>query len=268
MASGGPGRGAPSPAGDHVNIAIVGGGAAGCVVARRLAETLGGSVLLLEAGPDLRRGTPPGLRDGWRLPTPPDWGFQSEPDQTGSTSKLRRGRLLGGSSWLTRFAVRGAAADFDAWAAGGNPGWTFADVLPSFRRIESDMEFGAAPWHATDGPIPITRYPDQVRSEIHEAALEAFAATGFPSVADHNAPGAVGVGPMPMSSRSGAGSPRSMPTCPLTASCRDSRSGPIPKSRRWSSVAVARPVCASSTGRRSAPSSSSSRRGPTAVRRS
>jgi choline dehydrogenase len=185
------------------DIVVVGGGSAGCVVARRLAESGDRSVLLLEAGPDLRGATPADCRDGWRLPAIPDWGYQSEPDAAGATSGLRRGRLLGGTSWLTRFAVRGAAADFDAWAARGNPGWRFEDVLPAFRRLEADAEFGADPWHGDDGPIPVTRYPGLEPSEIHAAALQALDALGVPSVDDHNRPAAIGVGRMPMSSRDG-----------------------------------------------------------------
>ena len=182
---------------------VVGGGAAGCVLARRLGETGARSVLLIEAGPDRRADTPPEWRDGWTLPTVLDWGFTREPVADGTPTPLRRGRLLGGTSWLTRFAVRGSPADFDAWAADGNPGWAFEEVLPAFRRVETDLDFGEEPWHGDAGPVPITRYPGMVPSVIHAAALEAFAAAGFPSVADHNRPGAVGAGPMPMSSRDG-----------------------------------------------------------------
>ena len=145
---------------------------------------------------------PPDLRDGWRLPTLPDWGFEAEA-KGGSPTKLRRGRLLGGTSWLTRFAVRGASADFDDWATRGNPGWTFQEVLPAFRRLEADAEFGGDPWHGDLGPIPITRYPDLPRSPIHEATVELLESLGHPRVADHNRPDAVGVGPMPMSTRDG-----------------------------------------------------------------
>ena len=188
---------------DGFDVVVVGAGAAGCVVARRLSESGDRTVLLLEAGPDLRAATPVDFLDGWHLPTVPDWGLQSEADATGATETLRRGQLLGGTSWLTRFAVRGAAADFDAWAMNGNPGWSFVDVLPAFRRLEADADYGNRPWHGDHGPIPITRYLEHQPSEIHAAALQAFAALGHPAVEDHNDPEAVGVGRMPMSSRSG-----------------------------------------------------------------
>lgn len=191
------------PRRDGFDVVVVGGGAAGCVVASRLAAPGDRSVLLLEAGPDMRRHAAPEWHDGWRLPTVPDWGFAAEPADGAEGARLRRGRVLGGTSWLTRFAIRGAASDFDGWAALGNPGWAWADVLPVFRRIETDAEFGTQPWHGDQGPIGITRYPDHEPSPIHAAAREACLAVGFGPVADHNAPGAIGVGAMPMSSRAG-----------------------------------------------------------------
>ena len=189
---------------DAWDVVVVGGGAAGSVVARRLAEETAASILLLEAGPALDDEAVRSLADSWRLPIVPDWGYESEPDATGATTRLRRGRLLGGTSWLTRFAVRGAAADFDAWGKAGNEGWSYVDVLPWFRRLETDMDFGDRPWHGDSGPIPVTRYRDLTRASIHVAALEAWSAAGFPVVDDHNAPDAIGAGPMPMSSRLGA----------------------------------------------------------------
>ena len=198
---------------DGHDIIVVGAGAAGCVVARRLADR-GFDVLLLEAGPELPNPVPDDWRDGWRLPTVPDWGFASEPVGTAKAKKLRRGRVLAGTSWLTRFAVRGSTADFHGWAASGSEGWAFDEILPVFQRIEADAEYGDRPWHGAEGPIPVTRYPELRRSPIHEAAIAAFEDVGIPSVDDHNAPGAVGAGPMPMSSRGGGASPPPTPTCP------------------------------------------------------
>jgi len=187
-------------------VVVVGGGGAGCVVARQLAEG-GQSVVLLEAGPDLGANVGPALLGGWRNPQgsewTTDWGYESEPGADGKPAKLRRGKLLGGTSWLTRFAVRGHPADFDAWAARGNPGWSFDEVLPAFRRLEADADFGDQPWHGNAGPMAINRYATQGRSAVHDAAVEALGDLGFPTVEDHNAPGAVGAGPMPMSTHDG-----------------------------------------------------------------
>ena len=89
----------------------------------------------------------------------------------------------------------------------GRPAATLAGAsrtfCPAFRRLEADAEFGHSEFHGDSGPIPITRYPAFAPSEIHAAALEAFDALGFPTVADHNLPDAVGAGRMPMSSRDG-----------------------------------------------------------------
>lgn len=189
---------------DPPDVIVVGGGAAGCVVAARLAEDGARSVLLLEAGPDLRANVPDGFRGGWRMSREFDWGFESEPDERGVVEPLRRVRLVGGTSWVTRFAVRGSPGDFDAWAALGNDGWSFDDVLPDFRRLESDADFGGESWHGADGPLPIRRYLDLEPTEIHDGARRALEAVGFPTVEDHNRPGAVGAGRMPMSSTDGA----------------------------------------------------------------
>jgi choline dehydrogenase len=160
---------------ESFDVIVVGAGSAGCVVASRLAEDPDRSVLLIEAGPDRSTDIGPALRDGWRLARGADWtndwGYTNEPGFGEEPTPLRRGKLVGGTSWLTRFAVRGSPADFDGWAARGLEGWSFDEVLPSFRRVECDLEFGAAPWHGDAGPVPITRYPDLPRSPIHLATI-------------------------------------------------------------------------------------------------
>jgi choline dehydrogenase len=186
------------------DVVVVGGGAAGCVVAARLAEHPDRSVLLLEAGPDRRADLPPELRDGWTIERDAmDWGYLSEPHAGGAIRPVRRKRLLGGTSWLTRFTPRGSPADYDGWASRGITGWGFDEVLPYFVRLETDTDFGDEPWHGDRGPIPSTRFLDLEPLPICAAAVEALSDVGFPIVHDHNRPGAVGVGPMPMNVRDG-----------------------------------------------------------------
>jgi choline dehydrogenase len=185
------------------DVVIVGGGAAGCVFAARMAEASEGSVLLLEAGPDRRADLPDEMRDGWDITREFDWGYTSEPGAQGSPVNVRRTKLLGGTSWVTRFTPRGSPADYDAWEQRGNDGWSFEEVLPYFIRLETDTEFGEQPWHGDSGPMPSTRYLDLDYTDVAAAALNALGAAGFPMVDDHNRPGAVGAGRMPMSSVDG-----------------------------------------------------------------
>src|SRR6266516_4509423 len=172
---------------DEFDVVVVGGGSAGCVVAARLAETASRSVLLLEAGPDLRTGTPEAIRDGWQITRNFDWGYTSEPDARGAVQNVWRHKLLGGTSWVTRFAMRGAPADYDGWAANGASGWGFAGVLPYLRRLEAD--YGDRPFHGDAGPMPVRRYLEHELSEAGAAGMVALEAAGFPAVADHNEPG-------------------------------------------------------------------------------
>ncbi len=181
---------------------IVGGGSAGCVLAARLSGDPARSVLLLEAGPDYRAADlPAALQDGRHGPTidEHDWGLRARSGDRPIATP--RARVIGGcSATNATFALRGSPADFDSWH---QPEWTFQQVLPHFVRLERDLDFGEASYHGTDGPLPIRRYRGAERSAVAAAALDAMVASGIPQIDDHNAPGAVGAGPVPVNAVDG-----------------------------------------------------------------
>ena len=186
------------------DVVVVGGGSAGCVRAARLSEDPARTVLLVEAGPDHPDPStwPADVLDGSVPTIDHDWGYAADAALDRGIA-LPRARIMGGCSATNAcFALRGAPGDYDAWLALGNPGWGWNDVVDDFRRLETDLDIRDE-WHGADGPIPIRRAPPAELNAVQSAFLEGAIEVGHAYVADHNRPGAVGVGPTPRNVRDG-----------------------------------------------------------------
>ena len=160
--------------------------------------------MLIEAGPDCpdMRGLPRDVLDASEPTVGHDWGYTAD-ELLDRGIAVPRARIMGGCSATNAcFALRGAPEVYDGWAARGNPGWSFADVLEDFRRLERDEDFEDR-WHGREGLIPIRRHPREELNTVQAAFLDGALASGHPCVDDHNRPGAVGAGPTPRNAREG-----------------------------------------------------------------
>jgi choline dehydrogenase len=184
---------------------VVGAGSAGCVLANRLSADGRYRVLLIEAGP--------ADRSPWiHLPIgygktmfhrTLNWGLHTEPDPGLGGRRLYwpRGRCLGGSSSINGLIyIRGQAADYDRWAALGNAGWGWDEVLPYFIRAEANIR-GADALHGGDGPLAVADI--DARHELMEAIVAAGESLGIPRNDDFNGPAQEGVGYFQLTTRRG-----------------------------------------------------------------
>ncbi|HEY3654403.1 MAG TPA: GMC family oxidoreductase N-terminal domain-containing protein [Steroidobacteraceae bacterium] len=182
-----------TPAYDFI---VVGAGTAGCVLASRLSEDSAVRVLLVEAG--VRDTSPllaiPGA--SVRVSSNPrlNWGYLTEPQpgMAGRRLALIQAKVVGGGSSINGMVyTRGAATDYDEWAAAGCDGWRFADVLPIFRRSQAS-DRGEGPLHGGSGPMKTERGHSPL--PIASLILEALVQIGFPLIEDLNAPEPDGFG--------------------------------------------------------------------------
>jgi 4-pyridoxate dehydrogenase len=167
---------------------IVGAGSAGCVLAYRLTADPTIRVLVLEAG---GRDTHPyihvpiGLGPIWERRMF-DWGYDTEPEPRLDNRRIEvmRGKVLGGSSSINVMAyVRGHRGDYDRWADNGSTGWSYAEVLPYFKRCES-WEKGENTWRGGAGPLSVVDSPN--RDPLFDGWLEAARQADWPFTEDYN----------------------------------------------------------------------------------
>ncbi|PBC03584.1 GMC family oxidoreductase N-terminal domain-containing protein [Mesorhizobium sp. WSM3860] len=188
------------------DFVIIGSGSAGSVVAERLSASGRFSVLVLEAGGSDRRfyvQMPLGYGKTFFDPAV-NWNYKADPDPglSNNADHWPRGKLLGGSSSINAMVfIRGAREDFDAWAAAGNPGWSYDDLLPAFKALE-DNEAGADQWRGVGGPLHVADCSNAVHP-LTKRYLAAAQQAGLPLNPDFNGASQEGVGIYQITTRNG-----------------------------------------------------------------
>src|SRR5713101_9762876 len=183
---------------------IVVAGSSGCVLANRLSADPGVKVLLLEAGGgDTKKEIHMPAAFSKLFKGPCDWAYYTEPEAQLGNRNLYwpRGKVLGGSSSINAMIyIRGHRHDYDLWRRLGNAGWSYAEVLPYFKKAEN-QERGASEYHGTGGPLNVADL--RCVNPLSRAFVDACAEVGLPRNSDFNGPEQEGVGMFQVTQKAG-----------------------------------------------------------------